>query len=63
MIVTIVMTRLSSLAVVCGVVVATACLLVTHSVKITRMLASLNQHPLPGPCAGALVTGTKRRHS
>lgn len=47
MIVTIIMTRLSLLAVVFSVVVETACLLVTHSVKVTRMLASLSSC-LPG---------------
>lgn len=63
MIVMIIMTRLSSLAMLYGVVVETVCLLVTHSFKVTRMLASLNQRLLYDHCTVALVTWTKNRDS
>lgn len=43
MIVMIIITRLSSLLMLYGVVMETACLLVTRSFKVTGMLASLNQ--------------------
>lgn len=49
-IVMIIMTRLSSLALVYGVVVETPSLLGTHSFKATGMLASLNQGLITAQC-------------
>lgn len=59
MIAMIIMMRLSSLAMLYGVVVETACVLVTHSFKVTRMLAFLNQRLFYDHCTVALVTWTK----
>ena len=62
-IVMIIMTRLSSLEMVYGVVVETGCLLVTRSFKVTGMLASLNQRLFCDHCLVALVTWTKNKNS
>lgn len=61
MIVMIIMTRLSSLVMVYGVVVETVCLLVTCSFKVTGMLASLNQCLLCDHCTVAFVAWTKNQ--
>lgn len=63
MIVMIIITRVSSLAMVHSVVVETACLLVTRSFKVTGMLASPHQRLLCDCCTVAFVTWTKNQYS